>query len=45
MISEKMYVRISSDFEDSSNPRIFICGQVISIDNFTETAMIKIQIH
>lgn len=42
MISEKMYVRISSDFEDSSNPRIFICGQVISIDNFTETAMIKI---
>lgn len=42
MISEKMYVRIASDFEDSNNPRIFICGQVISIDNFTETAMIKI---
>lgn len=42
MISEKMYVRIASDFEDSNDPRIFICGQVISIDNFTETAMIKI---
>lgn len=42
MLKEKMYVRFASDYEDEINPRIFICGQISSIDSFKETAQINI---
>lgn len=42
MLKKNMYVRFPSDFEDDENPRIFICGQIMSIDMFSETADIKI---
>lgn len=42
MLKENMYVRFPSDFEDDKNPRIFICGQIMSINRFSETADIRV---
>lgn len=42
MLKEKMYVRFASDYEDAINPRIFICGQISSIDTFKENAKVNV---
>ena len=42
MLKEKMYVRCPADRESFTDPRIFVCGQIISIDDFKQTALIKI---
>ena len=42
MLKEKMYVRCPADRESFTDPRIFVCGQIISIDDFKQTALINI---
>ena len=34
MLVEKMYVRCPADKESVSDPRVFVCGQVIKVDSF-----------
>ena len=41
LIKEWMFVRCPIDKEHPSNPRIFATGQVVSLNNFNETAHIK----
>jgi len=42
MISEKMYVRCPADKESMTDPRIFVCGQVIKKDRFKKTVTVRI---
>jgi len=42
MISEKMYVRCPADKESVTDPRIFVCGQVIKKDKFKKTVTVRI---
>lgn len=42
MLQEKMYVRCPADRESISDPRVFVCGQIMSIDEFKQTVMVKI---
>lgn len=42
MMVEKMYVRCPADKESMSDPRVFVCGQVIKVDNFKKTVKVKI---
>ena len=37
-----MYVRCPADRESISDPRVFVCGQIMSIDEFKQTVMVKI---
>lgn len=39
----KMYVRIPADLESPTNPRVFVCGQIVVIDTFKKT--VKVRIH
>lgn len=43
MLTKGMYVRCPADWEDSNDPRIFVCGQIIEIDEFTKN--IRVSIH
>lgn len=42
-MKSKMYVRCPADYEDESHPRIFVCAQVLSVNEFAET--VKVEIH
>lgn len=42
MIIEKMYVRCPADKESMTDPRIFVCGQVIKKDDFKKTVTVRI---
>ena len=37
MLKTKMYVRCPADQESMYEPRIFVCGQIINIDEFKRT--------
>ena len=34
MLKTKMYVRCPADIESSLEPRVFVCGQIMGIDDF-----------
>lgn len=38
MLKKKMYVRCPADKESDTDPRIFMIGQIVEVDEFTETA-------
>ena len=42
MLGEKMYVRCPADIESMTDPRIFVCGQIIKVDDFKKTVSIRI---
>lgn len=42
MLKTKMYVRCPADKESKYEPRVFVCGQIISIDEFKKTVLVKI---
>ncbi len=42
MLNTKMYVRCPADKESMSEPRIFVCGQIIKVDEFKRTVSVKI---
>lgn len=42
MLKSKMYVRCPADKESIYEPRVFVCGQVMSIDEFKKTVSVKI---
>ena len=42
MLKEKMYVRCPADIESLTDPRIFVCGQILKINEFAQTAKIRI---
>ncbi|SHO53369.1 SNF2-related protein [Anaerocolumna xylanovorans] len=42
MIAEKMYVRCPADKESMTDPRVFVCGQVIKRDEFQKTVSVMI---
>lgn len=42
MLSEKVYVRCPADQESATDPRVFVCGQIKSIDEFNKTVLVKI---
>ena len=42
MLKTKMYVRCPADIESVEDPRVFVCGQVLSIDDFKRTVSVKI---
>lgn len=42
MLKTKMYVRCPADKESINEPRVFVCGQVMSIDEFKKTVSVKI---
>lgn len=42
MLKTKMYVRCPADKESIYEPRVFICGQIIRIDEFKRTVSVKI---
>lgn len=42
MLKEKMYVRCPADAESITDPRIFVCGQVIKVDEFKKVAKVRI---
>ena len=42
MLKTKMYVRCPADIESMSDPRVFICAQIIGIDDFKRTVTVKI---
>lgn len=42
IMREKMYVRCAADRESMINPRVFICGQIMKIDDFKKTIRVKI---
>lgn len=43
MVKEGMYVRCPADIESSKDPRVFICAQVIGVDEFAKTVKVKVQ--
>lgn len=42
LLTSGMYVRCPADYEHPLDPRTFVCGQIISIDNHSKTAQVKI---
>lgn len=42
MLKTKMYVRCPADKESIYEPRVFVCGQIIKIDEFKKTVSVKI---
>lgn len=42
MLKSKMYVRCPADKESVYEPRVFVCGQVTSIDEFKKTVSVRI---
>lgn len=42
MLKTKMYVRCPADKESIDEPRVFVCGQIINIDEFKRTVLVKI---
>lgn len=42
MLKTKMYVRCPADIESSLEPRVFVCGQIMGIDDFKRTVTVKI---
>jgi ATP-dependent helicase HepA len=42
MLKTKMYVRCPADKESIYEPRVFVCGQIISIDEFKRIVSVKI---
>lgn len=42
MLKTKMYVRCPADQESMYEPRIFVCGQIINIDEFKRTVSVKV---
>ena len=42
MLTEKMYVRCPADKESISDPRVFVCGQIIKVDDFKKTVRVRI---
>ncbi len=42
MLKTKMYVRCPADIESVNEPRVFVCGQIINIDEFKRTVSVKI---
>lgn len=42
MLKVKMYVRCPADVESVNEPRVFVCGQIIKIDEFKRTVSIRI---
>lgn len=42
MLEEKMYVRCPADYESITDPRVFVCGQIIKVDRFKKTVSVKI---
>ena len=42
MLSERIYVRCPADMESETDPRVFVCGQVMKIDEFKKTVTVKI---
>ena len=41
MLKTGMYVRCSIDVEDPSEPRDFISGRIVEVNDFSETAKVK----
>ena len=37
-----MYVRCPADKESISDPRVFVCGQIIKVDSFKKTVWVRI---
>lgn len=42
MLKTKMYVRCPADKESIYEPRVFVCGQIINVDEFKRTVSVKI---
>lgn len=42
LLQKGMYVRCPADHDSNTDPRIFVCGQIISLDSFSQTAKIRI---
>ena len=42
MLGEKMYVRCPADIESATDPRVFVCGQVVRTDEFKRTVTVKV---
>lgn len=42
MLEVKMYVRCPADKESISEPRVFVCGQIMQLDEFKKTISVKI---
>ena len=42
MLNTKMYIRCPADKENVNEPRIFVCGQIIKVDEFKRTVSVKI---
>ncbi len=42
MLKSKMYVRCPADKESVYEPRVFVCGQVTSIDEFKKTVSVRV---
>lgn len=42
MLKTKMYVRCPADQENIYEPRVFVCGQIINIDEFKRTVSVKV---
>lgn len=42
MLNTKMYIRCPADKESVNEPRIFVCGQIIKVDEFKRTVSVKI---
>ena len=42
MLKTKMYVRCPADQENMYEPRVFVCGQIINIDEFKRTVSVKV---
>lgn len=40
MLTEKMYVRCPADKSNKTDPRVFVCGQIIAIDDFKKTVRV-----
>lgn len=42
MLKTKMYVRCPADMESIDDPRVFVCGQIMKIDEFKRTVSVRI---
>lgn len=42
MLEKRMYVRFPADVESVTDPRVFMCGQIVEINDFKKTVTIKI---
>lgn len=42
MLEKRMYVRFPADVESILDPRVFMCGQIVEIDDFKKTVTVKI---